>query len=76
MKSIHRENRLFNYDLNDKKTKEKLLKGAKRASYQKEVKISCVNLVFNDGAFIHVVLPLMRNWENMKSHGEFKFEKA
>ena len=74
MKSIHRDNRLFNYQLNDKTTEEKLLKGAKRAEYKKEVKVTCVNLIFSDGAFVHVVLPLVRNWEEMKGKGKLNLK--
>ena len=76
MKNIHRENRRFSYHLNDKKTKEKLLKGAKRSVFKKEAKNTCVNLIFNDGAYVQIVLPLLRSWEAKKGNGPLEFEKA
>ena len=56
--------RSFLYNLNKKRTKAKLLKGAKRMNnLEVEVKsMNCVSLLFNDGSFFDVVLPLLRDW--------------
>ena len=62
-----RKNRNFDYDLNEKKAKAKLLKGARRAKHLNiEIKSGCVNMRFSDGAYFEVVLPLLRNWHKME----------
>ena len=58
-----RNTRTFSYDLNEKKAKVKLLKGAKREKHlDVEVKSTCVNMRFSDGAYHEVVLPFLREW--------------
>ena len=54
--------RVFNYALNKKRAKSKLLKGAKRTNLDVELKPGCVNLIFCGGAFCEIVLPLIRYW--------------
>ena len=56
--------RVFDYDINKKKTKAKLLKGATRKNLEVEVKSSCVNLRFNDGAYYEVIMPLLNEWND------------
>ena len=56
------DGRVFDYALNKKKAKAKLLKGAKRENLDVEIKNGCVNLLFSDGAYFVLVLPLMRLW--------------
>ena len=55
--------RNFNYDMNMKKAKKKLLKGANRKSHlDVEIKPTCVNLRFSDGSFQKVVRPMLQEW--------------
>ena len=55
--------RVFDYTINKKRAKAKLLKGSKRANnLEVEIKNGCVNLLFSDGAYVEIVLPLMRLW--------------
>ena len=49
--------RTFDYDLNEKAAKAKLLKGARRISFE----------VFNLGSWNKVVLPSFRYWDVNKS---------
>ena len=61
-----RNTRTFSYDLNEKKARVKLLKGAKRAkNLDVEVKSTCVNMRFSDGAYHEVVLPFLREWHGL-----------
>ena len=53
--------RMFKYNMNKKRAKAKLLKGAKRTSnLSVEVKSGCVNLRFDDGSYFEVILPMVR----------------
>ena len=57
------ESRVFEYALNSKRAKAKLLKGAMRGKrLVVEKKIGCVNLIFSDGSYFQTVLPLLRLW--------------
>ena len=69
------KNRKFNYDMNEKKAKKKLLKGANRVDHlDVEIKPTCVNMRFSDGSFKEVVLPLIKVWH--KKVGEsIKFQE-
>ena len=59
---IEDEGRVFTYSLNKKKTKAKLLKGAKRTNnLEMEVRDGCVNLRFCDGSFYVIVLPIINS---------------
>ena len=63
-----RRGRTFDYDLNEKRAKAKLLKGAKRAKHLNvEIKSGCVNMRFSDGAYFEVVLPLLREWHKREA---------
>ena len=56
--------RVFDYALNNKRVKSKLLKGAKRGKHLVvESKIGCVNLIFSDGSYHQTLLPLLRSWQ-------------
>ena len=69
---INQEDRAFEYILNEKRAKAKLLKGAKRAqNLNIEVSRGCVNMRFDNGSYFEIVLPLLREWskkcgENVK----------
>ena len=56
-------NRKFGYKLNQKATKTKLLKGALKAPFEKEIKSTCLVLTFNDGSYFYSVLPLVELWK-------------
>ena len=65
---INKENRVFNYAINNKRAKAKLLKGAKRGKHLVvESKIGCVNLIFSDGSYLQTVLPLLRTWQSKQN---------
>ena len=58
-----RNGRTFDYDLNERRPKAKLLKCAKRAKHLNvEIKSGCVNMRFSDGAYFEVPLPFLRDW--------------
>ena len=65
--------RVFNYAINKKRAKSKLLKGAKRSNLDVELKPGCVNLRFCDGAFYVIVLPLIKDW-NKKVNETIKID--
>ena len=50
----------FNYNLNDKNAKSKLIKNCNRVPFETEEKSSCINLIFNVGAWLHVVHPMIQ----------------
>ena len=52
----------FNYVLNDKASKAKLLKGAKRSSFVIEENSTSNTLIFSAGAWQRIVLPLIKYW--------------
>ena len=57
--------RVFDYAINNKRAKSKLLKGAKRGKHLVvESKTGCVNLIFSDGSYFQTVLPLLRLWHS------------
>ena len=58
-----KDGRMFNYVLNNKRTRAKLLKGANRGKHLVcESKNGCVNLIFSDGSYFKTVLPLLKSW--------------
>ena len=59
--------RSFEYDLNDKAAKAKIVKAAKRSAFYVENHSSSSNLVFNPGAWQNVVLPSLWYWEEVKN---------
>ena len=58
----HDNGRSFEYTLNKKRAKAKLLKGANRRHLEVELKSGCANLRFSDGAYYKIVLPLLNDW--------------
>ena len=57
------DKRVFDYTLNHKRTKAKLLKGAnEKKNLEIEIKPGCVNLHFNDGSYHEILLPQLREW--------------
>ena len=58
--------RAFNYEINEKAAKNKLIKGAKRSVFEIVKNSSSSNLLFNLGSWHIVVLPSIRYWNNMK----------
>ena len=60
------ENRQFEYKMNDKNAKNKLLKAAKRTSFEIVRNTSSINLVFNIGSWNHIVLPSICYWNKLK----------
>ena len=56
----------FNYELNDKTTKSKLLKAAQRTPLQIEENSTSCNLIFSAGAWVHEVLPAVQYWEQVQ----------
>ena len=62
-------NRKFEYNLNEKSTKAKLLKGALKSPFSKEFKSTCAVLNFSDGSYFFSVLPAIEVWKEMKGTG-------
>ena len=59
--------RVFEYTLNKKKAKAKLLKGANRENHlDVEFKSGCANLRFSNGSYLKLILPLLKNWNENK----------
>ena len=66
-------NRKFEYKLNQKNARAKLIKGAAKNPLVKEMKSNCSILNLNDGSYFYVVLPLIENW-TQKSNNEESIE--
>ena len=60
------DERAFDYNLNEKTAKNKLMKGAKRTAFEIVKNSSSSNLIFNLGTWANVVLPLIRYWNGVK----------
>ena len=58
--------RHFEFKLNDKAAKTKLVKGAKRKHFDIVANSSSSNLIFSLGAWYHVVLPTIQYWNQVK----------
>ena len=56
-------NRKFSYKLNQENAQKKLLKGATKNPFLKELKPTCAVLNLNDGSYFHSVLPLIEDWK-------------
>ena len=54
--------RKFEYDLNEKSAKSKLIKGAKRGPFEMVKKTASSNMLFNLGSWNKVVSPSIRYW--------------
>ena len=62
----HNDSVTFNYELNDKSAKAKLVKGSKRIPFEVEEKSTSCTLVFCVGAWLTAVLPAGRYWNDIK----------
>ena len=64
----------FDYTLNDKTAKAKLLKAAQRQPIDIEENSTSSNLIFSAGAWIHVVFPVVKYWSEVKESKTCKIE--
>ena len=62
----HDDSVTFDYELNSKNAKNKLLKGAKRDPFEIEENSTSSNLIFSVGAWLSIVLPAVRYWKQIK----------
>ena len=62
----------FDYQLDDKATKSKLMKAAKRTHLEIEENSTSTNLVFSAGAWAHTVLPAIKFWNDFKGREVLK----
>ena len=70
------DGRFFNYTLNNKRAKAKLLKGAqKEKNLDIDIRSGCVNLRFNNGSYYEVILPCLREW-NQKVDQVIKIDET
>ena len=63
----HNDSVTFDYELNDKAAKAKLVKGSKRIPLEIEENSTSMNIVFSVGAWLTTVLPAIRYWNEIKS---------
>ena len=71
----------FDYTLNDKAAKAKLIKAAQRQPIEIEENSTSSNLIFSAGAWIHVVLPAVKYWSEVEESkrckiGDYEIEIA
>ena len=62
---LSENSRAFEYKLNEKSAKSKLIKGAKRIPLELEENSNSSNLVFSVGAWKNVVLPAISYWKDV-----------
>ena len=62
---IYKDSQTFDYKLNDKAAKSKLVKGAKRDDFEVEENSTSNNLIFSAGAWQVATLPSVRYWEQI-----------
>ena len=62
--------RKLNYQITDKTAKANLLKAANRNCFEIESKQKSTNLRFSAGSYLHVVMPVMKIWENNFQNNE------
>ena len=65
---------IFNYELNDKATRNKLVKAAKRPPLEVEENSTSSNLIFSAGAWYHGVLPAIQYWNDVKGEKTCQIE--
>ena len=63
---IYKDSIKFDYKLNDKAAKSKLVKGAKRIAFEIHDNSNSMNLDFSSGSWQVVVLPSMQYWKQVK----------
>ena len=64
----HKNTRNFEYRLNEKSTKSKLIKSAKRVPFEIEENSTSSNLVFSLGAWYETVLPAIAFWNEVRGN--------
>ena len=57
---------VFDYELNDKSAKNKLIKAAKRPPIEVEDNSSSSNMIFSAGAWFEAMLPAVKYWNEVK----------
>ena len=62
----HNDSVTFNYELNEKAARSKLVKGSKRIPFEVEENSTSMNLLFSVGAWLTSVLPAVRYWDEIK----------
>ena len=65
--AYHNDSVTFDYEINDKAAKAKLVKGAKRIPFEIEENSISMNIIFSVGAWLTTVLPAIRYWNEIKS---------
>ena len=63
----HNDSVTFDYELNDKAAKAKLVKGSKRIPFEVEENLTSITMIFSVGAWLTAVLPAARYWNEIKS---------
>ena len=58
--------RTFEYELSDKASKAKIIKGAKRIPFTMKENTSSTNLVFSAGSWQKAVIPAVKYWNEIK----------
>ena len=58
--------RIFGYEMNNKLTKAKLIKGAKRKPIELEKNKTSSNMIYSVGAWHKTVLPTINYWRELK----------
>ena len=61
----HNDSVTFDYELNDKAAKAKLVKGSKRIPFEVEKNSSSCTMIFSVGAWLVAVLPAIRYWNEI-----------
>ena len=67
--NINTHERVFNYNLTTAKARSNLLKSARREPYEVVYHQKCVKIIFNAGLYKVAVLPLISEFEHLKSSG-------
>ena len=63
---------MFDYELSDKASKAKLIKGAKRSSFVVQPNKTSTNLVFCAGSWQKVAIPAVKYWNEIKGEQTWK----
>ena len=63
----HDDSMTFDYELNNKAAKTKLVKASKRIPFEVDEKSSSITLIFSVGAWLTAVLPAVRYWNDIKA---------
>ena len=66
--------RNFQYNMNDKAAKAKLIKGAKREAFDIVRNQTSCNLIFSTGSWNHLVLPTIQYWTGVNGNKTCKIQ--